>query len=57
MGQPDCDKCLGEIESDELMVQVVCYHPEAPENSDEEVEHLAYFHRHCWDALIAAHKT
>jgi hypothetical protein len=48
MGNPDCDACGQVIDEHGPMVQVICYHPDR--DADDEVEHLAYFHRACWDA-------
>lgn len=50
MGQPDCDRCGEQIPDSEPMVQVVCHDPLSP-LEDEDVEHLGYYHRRCWDAL------
>jgi hypothetical protein len=48
MGNPKCDRCGEEITQEQAIVQVIC--TPADYRDDDDLEHLAYFHRSCWDA-------
>jgi hypothetical protein len=51
MGNPNCDRCGEKVTQEEPLIQVVVYLRYEHEFDEGGMEHVAYYHTHCWEEL------